>query len=556
MASAATATIVEEPQLSLPTAQNGKDVKPDIGSNKDQGETSSPEPEPKADEQVRPVTGVKWVLAYLSILSTVLLFAIDGTIVANIQPDIIDALGEVDKFPWIGVAISLGTVAILPHGKALGVFNVKWYFIAMVIGFEVGSAICGAAPTMNVMIVGRFIQGFFGCGVYAGGLTCIAMSTTAHERPLYFSGIVGVYGAGSVVGPVLGGAFAESSATWRWSFYINLVVGGVFAPAMVLCLPGLNPLDLPLSKKLRTQDWIGIIIFLGGTACYAMALTFGGIKYPFNSPSTITLWVMTGILLIAFILVTVYHPGIAKEHRLYPGHFAKRMELNILQLQQFVVAGTMMATIYYTPLIFQFTRGDGALLAGIRLLPHMCCMIVVSILNGILMPKLGYYFPWYIFGNAVMLIGSALMYRTTSATSDAAIYGYTALIGMGIGSFLTATVAVVQALVDSSDASAAVGAVVGSQNIGAITFLSIAGSLYENIGVQKLSTILPDYTRSQLLQLTTGTRSSFYEGLSPEVQTKVSDLLTGAIANCFAIILAGSVLTFITSLFLGKHKLY
>ncbi|KAK9794266.1 putative Major facilitator superfamily (MFS) profile domain-containing protein [Seiridium cardinale] len=75
---------------------------------------------------MRSVTGFKWVFAYLSVLSTVLPFAIDGTIVADIQPSIIDTFGEVEKLPWIGVALSLGTVSFLPHGKAMGVFNVKW----------------------------------------------------------------------------------------------------------------------------------------------------------------------------------------------------------------------------------------------------------------------------------------------------------------------------------------------------------------------------------------------------------------------------------------------
>ena len=133
-------------------------------------------------------------------------------------------------------------------------FNVKWYFISMVLGFEVGSAICGAAPTMDVLIFGRFVQGFFGCGVYAGGLTSVAMSTTNNERPLYFSGIVVVYGIGSVIGPVIGGAFAQSSATWRWSFYINLVVAAIFAPAMIFCLPSINPVDLSFWKKVKAQD--------------------------------------------------------------------------------------------------------------------------------------------------------------------------------------------------------------------------------------------------------------------------------------------------------------
>jgi MFS family permease len=241
---------------------------------------------------------------------------------------------------------------------------VKWYFLACVVGFEVGSVICGAAPSLNALIVGRLILGIFGSGVYSGALTYVALSTSDHERPLYFSGIVAMWGTGSVLGPIVGGALAQSSATWRWAFYINLVVAAVFVPAFIFCLPPIRPSNLPLAKKIRTQDWVGIVIFEAGSACYAMAVTFGGVLYDFKSPSVIVLWVMTGVLLIAFVLITIYHPGVSKENRLYPGHFMKRMDLIILQLQLFVASGAMMTSVYYTPLIFQFTRGDGALMAG------------------------------------------------------------------------------------------------------------------------------------------------------------------------------------------------
>ncbi|KAK9772341.1 putative Major facilitator superfamily (MFS) profile domain-containing protein [Seiridium cardinale] len=517
---------------------------------------AEPVAETKTDTDTASSHGFKWWFAYASVLSTVLLFAIDGTIVADIQPSIVDSLGEVDKLPWIGVAISLGTVAILPHGKALGIFNVKWYFLAMVFGFEVGSAICGAAPTMNVMIGGRFIQGFFGCGVYAGGLTVVAMSTTNRERALYFSGIVAVYGIGSVIGPVIGGAFAESAATWRWSFYINLVVFAAFLPGFLFCIPSLNPVDLPFKEKVLSQDWVGFLIWEAGTACYAMALTFGGIYYPFNSGSEIALWVVTAVLLIVFVLVTIYHPFVSEKNRLYPAHFVKRYELMILQYMMFACAGTMYTAIYYTPLIFQFTRGDGPLQAGVRLLPLMCMLVFFSILNGALMPRLRYYAPWYIFGNSVILAGSTLMFTLDTTTSDSAIYGYTALIGMGVGSFLTASVAIAQAMVDASDSSNAVGALVGAQNVGAITFLGVSGSIYGNVGVKLLGQVLPDMPAADLLQLTTGTHSPLYESLSAELQSEISTQVTFAIRDSFGIVVAASALGFIASLFLIRHKVY
>lgn len=168
-------------------------------------------------------------------------------------------------------------------------------------------------------------------------------------------------------------------------------------------------MDIPLSKKLRTQDWISITIFAAGSACFTMAITFGGVVFPFNGGSEIALWVMTGVLLVAFILVTIYHPGVSAENKLYPAHFVKRMELNILQYELFLASGSMMITVYYTPLLFQFTRGDGALQAGVRILPLISMIVFFAIFNGALMPKLGYHTPWYVFGNAMILIGSSLM---------------------------------------------------------------------------------------------------------------------------------------------------
>lgn len=107
----------------------------------------------------RTVVGLKWALCYASILSTVLLYALDGTIVAVMQPNILDDLGGIELLPWISVALALGTSMILPLGKAYGVFNVKWLFMSMVVTFGVGSVVCGAAPNMSAFIVGRVLQG-------------------------------------------------------------------------------------------------------------------------------------------------------------------------------------------------------------------------------------------------------------------------------------------------------------------------------------------------------------------------------------------------------------
>lgn len=101
-------------------------------------------------------------------------------------------------------------------------FSMKILFIINLILFELGSAICGAASNMNAIIVGRVIAGIGGAGVYVGVLTYISVLTTPIERPLYLAISMSVWGFGNVLGPIVGGLFATSPATWRWGFYINV----------------------------------------------------------------------------------------------------------------------------------------------------------------------------------------------------------------------------------------------------------------------------------------------------------------------------------------------
>ena len=89
------------------------------------------------------------------------------------------------------------------------------------------------------------------------GLTYIAVFTSLQERPLYNAMLGLSWGVGCILGPVIGGAFAVSSATWRWAFYINLVLVGVTAPAYIFCFPLFDPQPtLSAKEKWRKIDWV------------------------------------------------------------------------------------------------------------------------------------------------------------------------------------------------------------------------------------------------------------------------------------------------------------
>ena len=134
------------------------------------------------------------------------LFALDNTIVADVQPAIVNDFQSVDKISWLATAFFMATVGmspkfplrfvlrtflmiatVLPFGQMSMIFPAKWFYIAMVVLFEAGSALCGGAPNMNVLIIGRVLAGLGATGIYTGSLFLISVNTTEEER---FSSIV------------------------------------------------------------------------------------------------------------------------------------------------------------------------------------------------------------------------------------------------------------------------------------------------------------------------------------------------------------------------------
>lgn len=184
---------------------------------------------------VRPTHGLKWFVACSAIYLSAFLYGLDTTIAADVQPAIVKSLGNVQKLSWIGAGFPLGSIAvILPLGYAYSLFEIKKLYLLSILMFEAGSALCGAAPTMDALIVGRIWAGAGGAGMYLGVLNYIAVFTTVREQSVY-NGLVGlVWGLGTILGPVVGGGFAISSATWRFAFYINLCLAAVMAPALLI----------------------------------------------------------------------------------------------------------------------------------------------------------------------------------------------------------------------------------------------------------------------------------------------------------------------------------
>ena len=116
----------------------------------------------------KPKPWIFWT-ALSSMLCCAFLYGLDTTIAADVQASIYESLGEISKIAWVGVGFPLGSAGtILPIGMAFGKFNQKTLFLISLVIFEVGSTVCGAAPSMDALIWGRVIAGIGGseCSSY------------------------------------------------------------------------------------------------------------------------------------------------------------------------------------------------------------------------------------------------------------------------------------------------------------------------------------------------------------------------------------------------------
>lgn len=480
------------------------------------------------------------------------IYALDNTITADLVPAIVNEFGSVTMLPWLSVGFTVGGyVALLPVGKLYAKYNAKWVYIISVVLFLASSALCAASPTMNAMIVGRVFLGVAGSSMYCGILTLMSVLPDEHQRPAYLSLIGLLWGAGTVLGPVIGGAFAE--VDWRWAFYINLIIGGVFLPVYIFILPPFHPTPRTVSRRNRMDnyDYVGTILFLGMVLCLVMAINFGGVLYAWNSGSIIALFVVGLVLLIAFVIQQWFSWFTTESDRIFPAKLIRIREADLLFACSASCNTAIFIPIFYIPTYFQFSRGDSALEAAVRLLPLIVVLSAAMLAQGFFIGKTGYYWPWYTVGAACALAGNVLLYTVDVDTATAKIYGYEILVGFGTGIFNQAGYAVIHTVVSAADVSFAIPFMMTAQFTGISIALSIAGAVFVNEALDDLAKILPTFSSSQLNGIISGTSSDAMQTVPEDLRPAVIEAIVNSLSLVYVPAFVGAALALLLSLFLS-----
>ncbi|SPO07260.1 related to aflatoxin efflux pump AFLT [Cephalotrichum gorgonifer] len=532
----------QTPKSELPSSLSSNDNHPDPENNVKEG---------------RAVTGWRWFLVCLGTFSANLLFGLDTTIAADIQAAVSDSFDNVTQLGWLGVGFMLGsTASILPLGKAYGIFNTKWLFIGCLTMFAAGSALCGAAPNMNALIVGRVWAGAGGAGMYLGTLNLLSTTTTPKERAFYLGFIGFVYGGGCILGPIIGGLFADSGATWRWAFYLNLIVFAVMSPIYIFVLPSL-PLqtDKTTFQKIRNLDWLGVVITAAMYVCFILAFTFGGAIWEWRDARFIVLVILFGIFTAVFALTQRFTVFTNEVDRLFPCGLLRNPQLVLLYVCMACGGAALYVAVYYIPFYYLFVHGETGTDAAVRLLPFICVYVAAILFCGYALPRTGYAIVWYLTCGIFLTAGSAAMYTINISSPDSHIYGFTALTALGL-TVSQASYDVAAHMVRPDQIPEVIQFINISQGQSQLLGLAIASAIFQAEAFKGMKDLLGPlgYSDGEVRGAIAGSRSQLLESVSPEIKAEALEVIVGVIAKEWVLVIAAGALQTICALFMSRKR--
>jgi EmrB/QacA subfamily drug resistance transporter len=368
-----------------------------------------------ADRQVR------WGVPLAVLVAGMFMSILDVTIVNVAIPTIQNDFGTtVEDVQWVANAYTLALGVVVPLSGWLGDrFGLARIYVLSILGFAVGSALCGISWDLNSLVVFRIVQ-----AVPGGIIPVITLAMLYRIVPREKIGTaMGMYGLGVVfapaVGPTLGGYLVEY-VDWRLIFFINVPVGILGVIAAVMLLPRFGP--TPVGRF----DLLGFLSVATGLVCLLLALTEGQ-KWGWTSYSIMILLTVGVLGLALFVVIELEVERPLLNVRVFK-HWAFTNSLMLVS----VLSIGLFAVLFYIPLLLQQARGLGAFDTGLLLLPQALVMAVIMPTAGLLYDKIGPRWPAAI-GLAIVALGTYMLTDVTLESSTEHVVWVLVLRAVGMG---------------------------------------------------------------------------------------------------------------------------
>ncbi|MBA2551004.1 MAG: MFS transporter [Nocardioidaceae bacterium] len=401
----------------------------------------------------------------LAVMLCVGLVAIEATIIATAVPSIVADLGGFSSFPWLFSIFLLAQAVSVPiYGKLSDSFGRRPIMFVGIGLFLLGSVLCGAAWSMPVLIAARAIQGLGAGAIFPMSMTIVGDLYSVEERSRVQGYVASVWGISSVVGPTLGGVFAQY-LSWRWIFFVNIPLGFV---AVVMLLRSLHEQVEPRRHRI---DYAGATLLVVGFSLLILALLEGGSAWAWTSLTGVSI-VLTGmLLLIAFVLVERR----AAEPVLPLWVFRRRVLVGASAVS-FSVGALLIGLTSYVPTYAQGVLGADALTAGFALAAMTMGWPIAASLAGRLYMRIGFRNTCLV-GTVFLLAGAAGLLTLSAGSQVEEVAAHSFLIGLGLGLTSSPSLVAVQSVVEWERRGVVTGTNMFARSIGSALGIAVFGAI-------------------------------------------------------------------------------
>lgn len=466
---------------------------------------------------------------------------LDQTVVSTALPTIIRELHGLSLFGWVAGIYMLSITIFMPIiGKLADLYGRKRLYMICIALFIGGSILCGFASSMEMLLVGRGVQ-----GVGAGGLMPLAMVIIGDAFPLEqrakAQSLIGpLMIVPQLLGPTLGG-YVVGHMSWHWIFLINIPVGLIGA---WIVSRGLTESAVPERKSI---DWAGAATLVMAMLALLLApVLIDTAGYTWSSPVVIGLLALSALLLVWFVRIER-----KAEEPIIPLGLFRHRSIVVLSCIVFLTMLGVMGGLSGFPFFAQNVMGLSPTASGYMSLGFMAGAIPASVLCGFLITKIAYK---HLFVASFALPIAAYWVLSRVAVDTTVLYMLTALfiLGLGIGVLFGSDNLIVQESVAKEHAGVGLATVQLFQSLGATLGFSIFGSLLSRSihnGIAGLSGEFPAGTSETILN------GGFPPGLSADLVQRIKTVFAEAFQHMFAIGIAFAVAAFVLTLFLRKEVL-
>ncbi|KAF2459997.1 major facilitator superfamily domain-containing protein [Lineolata rhizophorae] len=425
--------------------------------------------------------GWRFYLAFSSLSVITLMAALDATSISVALPIMARALGgsALEAF-WSGTSFILTSTVFQPVlGSFSHIFGRKPMIMLSLALFGAGAIIAAVADNFTVVLVGRSIQGVGGGGIIVLTEVVVTDMVPLRERGKWFSFISSMWAVGTVIGPLLGGGFAED-VTWRWIFWINLPFIGIGAVLIILFL-SLNYKTGAFVEKLKRVDWIGATLFIASTTGLLIPITWGGVMYPWDHWRTLFPLLLCAVGLIGFV---AYEKYVAPEPLIR--NVFTNVTAAITYFGTFIHGLILWCLLYYLPLYYEAVKGFSPIVAGVALMPQTLTVAPAAIAVGAAVAITGRY-RWAIWSGWVLTTFGAglLIYLKVDTTTVEWVF-INLVSGLGTGILFPAMALTVQAAAAEADAAYAATMFAFFRAFGQSVGVAVGGTVFQNQVKKKL----------------------------------------------------------------------